>query len=205
MGPCCQYGSRTFGWQSRMGPVQLASGPMGALNGPSIPQNGYYWIVFSGPNTIDRVTLPMALNGLSISHSRYYQWPQMGPVLHVERLADDLQWAQKYSQWLYPWFPMGPARILPIVLNRPRITLKGYYVGLEWAQYSSKWIPLMVSNGPSKKITNGLERVQHFSQCTTNGLKWAQYCMWNIWPTISNGPSKDITDSLEWAWHSHNG
>ena len=115
---------RTFGQQSQMGPVQLASGPMGALNGPSIPQKGYYQIVFSRPNTIGRVTLPMALNGPSISHSGYYRWPQMGqycewsiwlmisngPSSLHKRRTHSLQWAQQ--------------ELLSIVLNGPRISLK---------------------------------------------------------------------------------
>jgi hypothetical protein len=44
------------------------------------------------------VNVPMALNGPSILHKGYYRWPQMGPVLLVEYLADDHQWAHLSSR-----------------------------------------------------------------------------------------------------------
>jgi hypothetical protein len=83
-----------------VGPAQLAGDPTG--NGFEWAQYSSKWIlpmVSSGPSTIGRVTLPMALNGPSIPHNVYYRWPQMGPVLQVEHLADDLQRAQQCSQW----------------------------------------------------------------------------------------------------------
>jgi hypothetical protein len=85
-------------------------------------------MVSSGPSTIGRVTLPMALNGPSIPHSRYYRWPQMGPVLPVKYLSDYLQWAQ------YNWTD-----------------------DLEWAQYNCQQTLPMASNGPSKDINDSLE------------------------------------------------
>ena len=66
-------------------------------NGPRIPHNpsinGLQWAQYNW-----YVTLPMALNGSGIPRKGYYRWPQMGPALLVEYLADDLQRAQDSSK-----------------------------------------------------------------------------------------------------------
>src|ERR1700761_7563963 len=44
------------------------------------------------------VNVPMAFNGPSILHQGYYRWAQMGPVLLVEYLAYNHQWAHHSSR-----------------------------------------------------------------------------------------------------------